>query len=473
MAILPAEGTSFEVTIPVVVIGGGATGLTAALAAHDAGAEVIVLERDAVPTGSTSLSSGLIPAVGSRQQRAAGIDDSPELFAADISRKTGGTAPHEMALQVARASGPLVDWLADSHGVALDLVTSFLYPGHSALRMHGPEGLTGAHLQQMLLAAVARADIDVVTGASVQDLYADAEGRVHGVRFRRPDGALETLGCKAVVLASCGFAGDPEMVRCHIPEIADAACCGHLSNTGDAVKWGVALGAAVADMDSYQGHGSVAHPHSIPLTWAVITQGGVLLNSAGKRFSNEMLGYSEHGARVAAQPGGTVWDVFDSRAEAVGMAFHDFREVGKLGAIKQADTIAELAAVTGMPADAVVAEFDLIAEAAASGKPDRFGRRFSPAEVLQPPYRAVRVSGALFHTQGGLVIDTQARVQRPDGSALPNLFAGGGAARGLSGTGSGGYLAGNGLLPATVFGRWAGEGAARIAADTASEAGAS
>lgn len=464
MAILPAAGVEFEVAVPVVVIGGGATGLTAALAAHDAGAEVIVLERDAVPTGSTSLSAGLIPAAGSRLQRAAGIEDSPEQFADDLVAKTGGTAPRDMALVVARESGPLVDWLTGDHGVELQLVTSFLYPGHSALRMHGPKSLTGADLQQMLLAAVARAGIDVVTGASVEDLYAEPDGRVAGLRFRRPDGALETLGCGALVLGCCGFAGDPEMVRRHIPEIADAECCGHLSNTGDAVKWGLGLGAAVADMDSYQGHGSVAHPHSLPLTWAVITQGGVLFNHEGKRFSNEMLGYSEHASRVAAQPGGIAWDVFDARAEAVGAEFHDFREVARLGAIRTAGSVAELAAVTGMPAEALAAEFAEIAAAAQSGAPDRFGRRFTPAQVLVPPYRAVRVNGALFHTQGGLVIDAAARVLRPDGTALPNLMAGGGAARGLSGRGSGGYLAGNGLLPATVFGRLAGTSAARVAA---------
>jgi len=96
MAILSAAGVEFEVAVPVVVIGGGATGLTAALAAHDAGAEVIVLERDAVPTGSTSLSAGLIPAAGSRLQRAAGIEDSPEQFADDLVAKTGGTAPRDM-----------------------------------------------------------------------------------------------------------------------------------------------------------------------------------------------------------------------------------------------------------------------------------------------------------------------------------------------------------------------------------------
>jgi len=72
------------------------------------------------------------------------------------------------------------------------------------------------------------------------------------------------------------------------------------------------------------------------------------------------------------------------------------------------------------------------------------------------------VTGALFHTQGGLVVDSGARVLREDGSPLPNLFAGGGAARGLSGPSRWGYLSGNGLLTATVLGRLAGQSAAAL-----------
>jgi fumarate reductase flavoprotein subunit len=75
---------------------------------------------------------------------------------------------------------------------------------------------------------------------------------------------------------------------------------------------------------------------------------------------------------------------------------------------------------------------------------------------LSPPYRAVRVTGALFHTQGGLVVDENARVLDADARPFPNLFAGGGAACGVSGAGDAGYLSGNGLLAAVVLGRAAG-----------------
>jgi fumarate reductase flavoprotein subunit len=82
----------FDLHVPVLVIGAGASGLVAALAARDAGAAVLVLEREASPGGSTALSSGFVPAAGTRFQRAKGVADSPERLAADIQRKNHGQA---------------------------------------------------------------------------------------------------------------------------------------------------------------------------------------------------------------------------------------------------------------------------------------------------------------------------------------------------------------------------------------------
>ena len=81
---------------------------------------------------------------------------------------------------------------------------------------------------------------------------------------------------------------------------------------------------------------------------------------------------------------------------------------------------------------------------------------------LEAPYCAIKVTGALFHTQGGLAIDARTRVLRQKGPAFLNLFAAGGAAVGVSGTQASGYLSGNGLLTATVFGRLAGQAAASL-----------
>jgi fumarate reductase flavoprotein subunit len=116
-----------------------------------------------------------------------------------------------------------------------------------------------------------------------------------------------------------------------------------------------------------------------------------------------------------------------------------------------------------LPGEALEASFAEVAACIAGRQQDPFGRDFTDILPLAPPFRAVEVRGALFHTQGGLQVDPNARVLRNDGSPLPNLYAAGGAARGISGPSSWGYLGGNGLVTAVVLGRLAGDSAARIA----------
>lgn len=462
MPIEPAENASFEFSVPLVVIGAGACGLSAALAAAGSGASVLVLERDDAPTGSTSLSAGLIPAAGTSFQARQNVDDSVEIFFQDLMNKAKGKTDPVMARTIAEQSAPTVEWLADK-GVDMHLVTDFLLPGHSRHRLHGPPNQTGVELETALLNAANAAGIDIMTSATVETLYAQKDGRITAVAFRRPDGTVETAGCDAVILACNGYGGNPELVAEYIPEMKNAGFFGHVGNKGDAVLWGRELGAGIADMGAYQGHASVAEPHGVLLTWAVVSEGGFQVNREGKRFSNEMVGYSEQAVKVVAQPGGIAWDIFDESREQAALGFQDYRDLLDSGAVRTAATIAELADVTGVPADALEQTFAQVQSCAEGRETDPFGRDFTTHPVLSPPYKAVRVTGGMFHTQGGLVIDTEARVLRPDHSRLPNLFAGGGAARGVSGASST-YLAGNGLVTAVVFGRLAGLNAARLIA---------
>jgi fumarate reductase flavoprotein subunit len=450
---------SFEVSVPVVVIGAGACGLTAALAAKERGAEVLVLERDARPSGSTALSTGLIPAAGTKFQKALGIEDSAELLAEDIWRKAKGRTDRGMVEAVARASGPTVEWLAERHGVQFRLVEGFLYPGHSVLRMHGTPNRTGEELESALLASAAREGIDVLANALVTDLVSHG-GRITGVHYTRPDGSVEAVGCGALVLACCGFGGNPDMVREHIPEIAAAEFSGHVGNKGDAVRWGKELGAALADLGSYQGHGAVAVPYGNPVNWGVLTNGGYQVNLRGERFSNEVRGYSEQAVEVIAQPERIAWNVYDEARERPVLGFKDYEEIRALGGIRKAGTLRELAQIMSIPPQALERTNQEVDGLRSGNGADRWGRDFRGTQPLTAPLCAVKVTGALFHTQGGLVIDAAARVLRPDGSGFANVFAGGGAARGLSGPSNWGYFSGGGLLTATVLGRIAGGSAA-------------
>ena len=427
--------------VPVVIVGAGACGLVAALAARDAGAEVLVLERDASPSGSTSLSSGFIPAAYTRFQRAAGVQDSAEKMAADVRKKNHDLADPAMVDAICRASGPTIEWLADKHGVPFELVQGFLYPGHSALRMHCVPEKTGAALEASLLRAAS--EIDILCSARATQVSGDR------VRFERPDGSGEEVEYESLVLACSGFGGNKEMVREHLPEIAEALYFGHVGNQGDAIRWGTALGAGLRDMTGYQGHGSVAKPHGILITWALMMEGGIQVNSNGERFSNEHLGYSEQCLPVIRQPGGEAWCVYDERLHQLGMTFPDYRDADAAGAVRKAFSIGEL--------DRTMADVATFADGKAK---DPFGRDFTTKPKLVPPYYAVKVTGALFHTQGGLSIDTKARVLDKAGKPIPRLYAGGGAACGISGPHVWGYLSGNGLLSAVTLGRIAGTSAA-------------
>ena len=455
------NGERFDAQVPLLVIGAGAAGLCAALAAKEAGVDAVLIERDAVPSGSTALSAGLIPAAGTRFQRDKGIADSAELLAGDIQRKAHGESDPAIVEVVARGAGPLIEWLAGRYGLPFDVVDNFNYPGHSALRMHGLPTRSGRELIDRLRSAAEANGIVILTGCVAERLFAASDGRVVGIEIARGDGARERIGCDALILACNGYGGNAALVRRFIPEMVDALYFGHPGNCGDAVLWGEALGARLAHLGAYQGHGSVATPHNILISWAVIMQGGIQVNAEGRRFCDESRGYSEQAADVLRQPAGFAWDVFDDRITGIARQFEDFRNAERTGAIVSADTIEDLAQAMHVPVQAFTAEWHKVESLKSRAARDRFGRRFAPDQKCAPPLRAVKVTGALFHTQGGLAIDANARVKMKSGGVFPNLYAAGGAAAGVSGSGAAGYLSGNGLLTATVLGRLAGDKAGR------------
>ena len=415
--------------------------------------------------GTTAMSTGLIPAAGTPEQQAAAIADNPELFAADIQRKAANGANPEVVKRLAEESAETISWLRDKHRVPLSLVSGFLYPGHSVNRMYGSPNRSGAELMAGLQAAAQANGVDLLTEALVDDLLVDANRRVVGVRVKRPDGTLEEVGCKALILACCGFAGNPQMVAKYTPEMAEATFHGHPGNKGHAVKWGEALGAKLADMGAYQGHGGLAHGHGIPILWPLIMEGGFQVNRDGQRFSDESKGYSEQAVNVLAQPGNVAWSIFDQRLYQLMTDFEDFNDAVNAKAIIGADDLESLARRAKIDYDGLAATLAAVEACATGNAQDPFGRDFTQTPTLQAPYYAARVTGALFHTQGGLEVNGDARVLSEDGAPMPNLFAGGGAARGISGAGASGYMAGNGLLTATGLGKIAGRCAAAGIAD--------
>jgi len=431
---------------PVAIVGAGACGLTAALALHRLGLECVVLERDAVPAGSTALSSGFVPAASTRVQKAANVKDSTDLFAQDIQHKAHGQAAPALVKAYSEAIGPAMDALEEHHHIPWQLLDQFLYPGHSVHRMHAVPEKTGEGLMTRLRAAADAAGVVVLTQAQVTALNADASGTVQSLTYSQPDGTSHPLMCDAVILACNGFGGNADMVKQHLPAMKDAQYAGHVGNDGSAVAWGLQLGAELADMGAYQGHGSWAIPQGSLISWALMMEGGIQINRFGTRFHDETQGYSEAAVQVLNQPYGEAWNVFDNQLLQFAQDFPDFVAAQAAGAIKSASNAESLAAIVGCPVmalDKTLAEVNRLAT-------DTWGRTFK--RRLEAPFHAIKVTGALFHTQGGLNINAQCQVLKPDGKTLPNLYAAGGAARGVSGAEVWGYLSGNGLLSAIAGG---------------------
>ena len=193
-----------------------------------------------------------------------------------------------------------------------------------------------------------------------------------------------------------------------------------------------------------------------------MSEGGFQVDRSGRRFANESTGYSEQAHAVLRLAGETAFSVFDERIAAIARQFEDFRQAEAQGAVIEARTAEELARQALIPEDAFAETFASVDGMKRGREPDPLRRDFRGLPTLAAPFKCVKVTGALFHTQGGLVVDREARVVGADGTALPNLFAAGGAAVGVSGSTAAGYLSGNGLLTATVLGRLAGRSAARL-----------
>lgn len=454
----------FEFSVPVLVVGGGACGCVAALAAHDAGADVLLVERDTRPLGSTAMSQGLICAAGTAAQAEHGIADDAERFYADIMAKTRGETDPAIARMIAQGAGPALDWLVEDHGLPWSLDTGFRPAyGHSTFRVHGWRGHGGEDMIGLLHQKLAEVEVPVLTGARLTEIVADPDGRVRGAVLTRPDGTEERLGCDALILATGGFAANHAMVARHMPEAAAAYLNAHEGSQGDGIVLGVTLGGALGDMASYQGYAMLTDPQGISVPPGVIVEGGILVNRAGERFVDESADIAGMVHPVMAQPDGIAWVVFDARIEAACAYIPETIALMELNAAKAADDVASLATLIGVDAERLEAALESARAAQAAGHPDAFDRRWGNDKPPSAPFRALKVRGALYHTQGGLQTDGEARVLRADGSRLPNLFAGGGAARGVSGPSSWGYLPAMGLCAAITTGRIAGQEAARLA----------
>jgi fumarate reductase flavoprotein subunit len=449
-----------EVDVDVVVVGAGGAGLAAALAATDGGATAVVLEKEDRAGGNTAASTGSVPGAGTRWQAEAGIDDSPARLAADLLRQSGPHEAEDLVRVLADASAGLVEWLVDTHGVDLGLITDYKHVGHSVPRLHAPPSRKGHALVSDLLRAAKAADVEVLTHSPVERLLVE-DGEVRGVVVSGARAGTYTLRSRAVVLAANGFGASADMIARFAPQAAGLEYLGAHGSTGEAIQWLLDLGATLGNAEAFQGYAAVASPHGSITSWTTVEHGGILVDAHGARIGDESIGYSGFAADVS-RVDGPVHVVFDTAIrDSVAAHEEEFADLVAANGVKEAADVPTLAAAIGAAPVELGRTIDAARAAAAGEAADPAGRTDWGRGPLQPPYAAVKAVPALFHTQGGVRVDAHARVLGTDGP-IPGVYATGGVAAGVSGrAGGAGYSSGNGLLSALGLGMLAGRHAAR------------
>ncbi|HSW20485.1 MAG TPA: FAD-dependent oxidoreductase, partial [Ramlibacter sp.] len=291
----------------VIVLGAGLAGHSAALAAAEAGASVLLLEKTPRPGGSTLMSAGSFALAGTDLQAAIGVTDSPEGLEAELNKVAGGKADKELVrLYVEHQAGAYV-WLKKQgvvfHKVSLSASTSVprTHPTDPGQLMDALHARVREHPSIRYLSSVAATALHSGTGQrDVLGIEAVHNGRPVTVRAKR-----------GVVIATGGFTRNRDLVQRFAPELSEAPAWGGEGNTGDGLTMAWELGADLIDMGYVTGTFGVAINHypdtavregdELLLRMAMY-RGGIAVNVEGKRFADESLSYKALATRCLAQP---------------------------------------------------------------------------------------------------------------------------------------------------------------------------
>lgn len=448
-----ATGKVSDTSCDIVVIGAGGAGMSAALAANEKGANVIIVEKMGIVGGNTNNATGGLNASQTKIQEKLGISDSNEQYIADTMKGGYNLNDPDLVKNMVEKSSDTVDWLIS---LGADLTDVGKMAGSSNNRTHRPQGggAVGIHLVQVLNEAVKSKGIDLRTNSKVTEIINEG-GKAAGVKVSSKDGDY-TIKAKAVILATGGFGANPELIVKYNSKLEGFGTTNHKGATGDAFALVEPFKAALVQMDQIQTHPTVVPGNGIMITEAVRGNGAIMVNREGKRFGNEMATRDVMSADVLKQTGKTAYLLFD---QGVRESLKAIEGYVKQGLLTEGATPEELAKKLNMPGDALAATIAQYNGYQAAGNDPDFGRKGNemPRALATGPYYAVEVGPAIHHTMGGVRINTKAELLDQNGSAIPGLFAAGEVTGGVHG---GNRLGGNAVADITVYGKIAGESAA-------------
>ncbi|HTD89480.1 MAG TPA: FAD-dependent oxidoreductase [Burkholderiales bacterium] len=453
----------------VVVVGGGIAGLSAANRAAQQGLKVAVLERgtDERYLCNSRYSGGVLHIAGHNAK------DPAEKLMEVIKDATRGKADPQLSRALATTAGRAIDWLR-SEGAKYIRVGNIVWQQHVLApprpivagldwKGRGPD----VTLRQLVANLEKR-------GGKLMRLPAvslmEKEGQCVGIEAG--DGAAkQQFHARAVVLADGGYQGNPALVREHMGiDFTKVKTRGAGTGVGDGLRMAQAMGAQLSELKYFYGHMLSRDAFTNDKVWPYpqldeLGTVGIVVNDAGERFVDEGLGgvFAANTIARLANPL-SAWAILDNAIwEGPGRtaripANPQLANAG--GTIVKADTLNELAARTGIAAEALARTVEVYNQALAAGKtagltPPRSAQPIVPSPITKPPYFAVPLCAGMTYTFGGIFTDGDGRVISKRGAPIDGLYAVGATTGGLEGGTGGGYV--GGLIKGIAFGMRAAE----------------
>ena len=497
------KAKDIEETVDVVVVGAGGAGMTAAITATDAGKKVIVVESQPIAGGNSVRSTGGMNAAKTPYQdknefkEAAGVEktlataaekfadnetitalaatvksqwdayqanpqgyfDSVELMELDTLIGGKGKNNPELVKTLAENSAAAIEWLA-SIGAEVKNVGAF--GGASVKRIHRPVNAdgkvtaVGAYIVPILEKNLQDRNVQFLFDTTANEIIMK-DGKAVGIKATGKDGHKVTINAKSVVIATGGFGANAEMVEKYKPELKGFATTNAEGAQGQGIEMATAVGAATVDMDQIQIHPTVhieedGNAHLI--TEGLRGDGAILVNAEGKRFYDEVSTRDKVSAAIIAQPEKSAWLVVDQSMVDKSAVIAGYI---KSGYTVTGATYEELAKAMGVDEATFVSTMNTWNQAVEAKSDAEFNRTSFANPLTAAPYYAIKITPAVHHTMGGIVINPKAEVLNEKGEVISGLFAAGEVTGGVHGANR---LGGNAVADFVVFGRISGQSAA-------------
>ena len=497
------KAKDIEETVDVVVVGAGGAGMTAAITATDAGKKVIVVESQPIAGGNSVRSTGGMNAAKTPYQdknefkEAAGVEktlataaekfadnatitalaatvksqwdayqanpqgyfDSVELMELDTLIGGKGKNNPELVKALAENSADAIEWLAS---IGADVKNVGAFGGASVKRIHRPVNAdgkvtaVGAYIVPILEKNLQDRNVQFLFDTTANEIIMK-DGKAVGIKATGKDGHKVTINAKSVVIATGGFGANAEMVEKYKPELKGFATTNAEGAQGQGIDMATAVGAATVDMDQIQIHPTVhieedGNAHLI--TEGLRGDGAILVNAEGKRFYDEVSTRDKVSAAIIAQPDKSAWLVVDQSMVDKSAVIAGYI---KSGYTVTGATYEELAKAMGVDEATFVSTMNTWNQAVEAKTDAEFNRTSFANPLTAAPYYAIKITPAVHHTMGGIVINPKAEVLNEKGEVISGLFAAGEVTGGVHGANR---LGGNAVADFVVFGRISGQSAA-------------